>query len=89
MVNPNTTTEYYNAKAGRIVIFNEENYVDFERTCEVALIIMGAWSFVDGQVDTTATRSADAVKCHGEGIKLIFNSVRQFFQARIREHMKQ
>jgi hypothetical protein len=42
MANTNTTTEYYNAKAGRIAIFNGENYADFERTCEAALVIVGA-----------------------------------------------
>jgi hypothetical protein len=89
MANTNTTTEYYNAKAGRIAIFNGENSADFERTCEAALVIVGAWSFVDGQEDAAAARSADAVKRRGEGIKLIFNSVGQSFQVGIREYMKQ
>jgi hypothetical protein len=82
------TTEYYSAKAGRIAIFNGENYADFERTCEAALVIVGAWSFIDGQEDPTTARSADALKRRAEGIKLIFNSVGQSFQAGIREAMK-
>src|SRR5580692_3342582 len=82
------TTEFYTAKAGRIAIFNGENYADFERTCKAALVIVGAWGFIDGQEDPAAARTADALKRRAEGIKLIFNSVGQSFQAGIREHMK-
>jgi hypothetical protein len=82
------TTEFYTAKAGRIAIFNGENYADFERTCEAALVIVGAWGFIDGQEDPAAARTADALKRRAEGIKLIFNSVGQSFQAGIREYMK-
>jgi hypothetical protein len=82
------TTEYYTAKAGRIAIFNGENYSDFEETCEAALIIVGAWGFVDGTEDPTMARTADALKRRAEGIKLIYNSVGQSFRAGIREHMK-
>jgi hypothetical protein len=56
-----TMTEYYNVKAGRIAIFNGENYADFERTCEVALVIAGAWNFVTGR-EGADTRTADAIK---------------------------
>jgi len=34
------TTPTYDHKAGKIVIFNGDNFVDWERTCEAALIIL-------------------------------------------------
>jgi hypothetical protein len=66
-----TTTEFYDAKAGRIAIFNGGNYADFERTCEAALIVAGAWNFVTGREVAAEARSADAIKrrgCKGGGL---------------------
>jgi hypothetical protein len=34
------TTPTYDYKVGKIVIFNRDNFVDWERTCEAALIIL-------------------------------------------------
>ena len=82
-----TTTEYYNAKVGRVAIFNGENYADFERTCEAVLVITGAWNFVTGREGADA-RTANTIKCRAEGIKIIFNSVVQSYQAGIRTLMK-
>jgi len=33
-------TPTYNHRAGKIVIFNRDNFVDWERTCKAALIIL-------------------------------------------------
>jgi hypothetical protein len=82
-----TTTDYYTAKAGRIAIFNGDNYPDFRRTCQAALIIVSAWNFIDGQEDPVTARTADAVKCRAEGIKLIFNSLGETYQESITEQM--
>jgi len=34
------TTPIYNYKAGKIIIFNGDNFVDWERTCKAALIML-------------------------------------------------
>jgi len=34
------TAPTYDYKAGKIVIFNRDNFADWERTCEAALIIL-------------------------------------------------
>ena len=36
----------YDYKAGKIVIFNGDNFVDWERTYKAALIIVEGWDFV-------------------------------------------
>ena len=36
----------YNYKAGKIIIFNRDNFTDWERTCKAALIILEGWDFV-------------------------------------------
>jgi hypothetical protein len=82
-----TTTDYYTAKAGRIAIFNGDNYPDFRRTCQAALIIVSAWNFIDGQEDPVTARTADAVKRRAEGIKLIFNSLGETYQESITDQM--
>ena len=45
------TTPTYDYKAGKIVIFNGDNFVDWERTCEVALIMLEGWDFVTSAED--------------------------------------
>jgi len=39
-------TPTYDHKAGKIVIFNGDNFTDWECTCEVALIMVKGWDFV-------------------------------------------
>ena len=36
----------YNYKAGKIVIFNRDNFIDWERTYKAALIILEGWDFI-------------------------------------------
>ena len=36
----------YDYKAGKIVIFNGDNFVDWERTCKAALIMVEGQDFV-------------------------------------------
>ena len=85
--NASSTTDYYTAKAGRIAVFNGDNYPDFRRTCQAALVIVGAWNFIDGQEDPTTARTADAIKRRAEGIKHIFNAVGETYQESIADQM--
>ena len=43
----------YDHKAGKIVIFNRDNFADWERTYEAVLIIAEGWDFVTGNEDPT------------------------------------
>jgi hypothetical protein len=36
----------YDHKVGKIVIFNGDNFVDWERTYKAALIILEGWDFI-------------------------------------------
>ena len=40
------TAPTYNYKAGKIVIFNGDNFIDWERTYKAALIILEGWDFI-------------------------------------------
>ena len=46
-----STTPTYDYKAGKIVIFNGDNFVDWERTYKAALIIAEGWDFITGTED--------------------------------------
>ncbi|OCL00775.1 uncharacterized protein K441DRAFT_650234, partial [Cenococcum geophilum 1.58] len=46
-----STTPTYDHKASKIVIFNGDNFIDWERTCKAALIIAKGWDFVTGTKD--------------------------------------
>ena len=46
-----STTPTYDYKAGKIVIFNGDNFADWERTCEAALIISEGWDFITSTED--------------------------------------
>ena len=41
-----TTAPIFDHKAGKIVIFNGDNFADWERTYEAALIIVEGWDFI-------------------------------------------
>ena len=41
----------YDYKAGKTVIFNRDNFIDWERTCEAALIILEGWDFITSAED--------------------------------------
>ena len=41
----------YDYKAGKIVIFNRDNFADWERTCKAALIMLEGWDFITGVED--------------------------------------
>ena len=45
------TAPIYDYKAGKIVIFNGDNFTDWERTCEAALIMLEGWDFITGAED--------------------------------------
>ena len=40
------TAPIYDYKAGKIIIFNKDNFADQERTCEAALIIAEGWDLI-------------------------------------------
>ena len=45
------TAPIYDYKAGKIVIFNGDNFADWERTCEAAIIMLEGWDFVTSAED--------------------------------------
>ena len=45
------TTPTYDYKVGKIVIFNGDNFVDWERTYKAALIMLEGWDFITGVED--------------------------------------
>jgi hypothetical protein len=65
----------YDHKAGKVIIFNRDNFPDWERTCEAALIITEGWDFVTSDKDLTRVNTADKRKQREEALKIIFNSV--------------
>jgi hypothetical protein len=46
-----STSPIYDHKAGKIVIFNGDNFADWERTYEAALIMAEGWDFVTSVED--------------------------------------
>ena len=46
-----STAPIYDHKAGKIVIFNGDNFADWERTCEAALIMLEGWDFITSVED--------------------------------------
>ena len=46
-----STTPTYDYKAGKIVIFNGDNFADWERTCKAALIMLEGWDFITSAED--------------------------------------
>jgi hypothetical protein len=79
----------YDHKAGKVIIFNGDNFPDWERTCEAALIMAEGWDFVTGDEDPTRVNTADGRKRRGEALKIIFNSVGSTRQEEMRALMKQ
>jgi hypothetical protein len=79
----------YDHKAGKVIIFNRDNFPDWERTCEAALIMAEGWDFVTGDEDPTRVNTADGRKRRGEALKIIFNSVGSTRQEEMRALMKQ
>ena len=45
------TAPIFDYKAGKIVIFNRDNFADWERTYKAALIIAEGWDFVTSTED--------------------------------------
>jgi hypothetical protein len=46
-----STTPTYDYKAGKIVIFNRDNFIDWERTYKAALIMLEGWDFITSVED--------------------------------------
>jgi ABC-type uncharacterized transport system ATPase subunit len=79
----------YDHKARKVVIFNKDNFPDWERTCEAVLIMAKGWDFVTGDKDLIRVNIADKRKRRGEALKIIFNSVRSTRQEEMRVLIKQ
>ncbi|OCK93731.1 uncharacterized protein K441DRAFT_661088, partial [Cenococcum geophilum 1.58] len=70
-----STTPTYDYKAGKIVIFNGDNFVDWERTCKAALIMSEGWDFVTGAEDLNRVNLTDGRRRQGEANKIIYNLI--------------
>src|ERR1700722_8440421 len=84
-----STTPTYDHKAGKIVIFNGDNFADWERTCEAALIMSEGWDFVTGAEDLNRVNSTDGRRRRGEANKIIYNSIGDDRQVEMRTMMKE
>ena len=69
------TPPTYDYKAGKIVIFNGDNFADWERTCKAALIIAEGWDFVTGIEDLAWVNLANRRRRRGEVNKIIYNLI--------------
>ena len=49
---PTAAVPTYDQKAGKIVIFNGDNFADWERTYKAILIIAEGWDYVTGTEDS-------------------------------------
>jgi len=83
-----SATPTYDHKAGKIVIFNGDNFADWERTCEAALIMAEGWDFVTGIEDPAQVNSANGRRRRGEANKIIYNSIGDNRQEEMRAIMK-
>jgi len=83
------TAPTYDHKAGKIVIFNGDNFADWERTCEAALIMAEGWDFITGTEDPARVNTVDGRKRRGEANKIIFNSIGDDRQEEMRAMMKE
>jgi len=82
-----STTPTYDHKAGKIVIFNRDNFADWERTCEAALIMSEGWDFVTGTEDLNQVNSANRRR-RGKANKIIYNSIGDDRQKEMRAIIK-
>ena len=83
------TAPTYDHKASKIVIFNGDNFADWECTCEAALIMAEGWDFVTGVEDPAQVSSANGRKKRGEANKIIYNSIGDDRQEEMRIMMKE
>ncbi len=83
------TAPIYDHKAGKIVIFNGDNFADWERTCKAALIMAEGWDFVTGAEDSAWVSSADGRRRRGEANKIIYNLIGDDYQEEMRMMMKE
>ena len=83
------TAPTYDHKAGKIAIFNGDNFADWERTCEAALIMAEGWDFVTGIEDPARVNLVDGRRRRGEANKIIFNSIGDDRQEEMRTMMKE
>jgi len=69
------TTPTCNHKVGKIVIFNGDNFADWERTYKAALIMLEGWDFVTGIEDLNWVNLANGRRRWGEANKIIYNLI--------------
>ena len=81
-------TPLYDYKAGKIIIFNGDNFVDQERTCKAALIMSEGWDFVTSIEDLNRVNLADGRRRQGEANKIIYNLIGDDCQEEMRAIIK-
>ena len=84
-----STTPTYDYKAGKIVIFNGDNFADWERTCEAALIMSEGWDFITGVEDLNRANLTNGRRRRGEANKIIYNLIGDDRQVEMRTIMKE
>ena len=65
----------YNYKAGKIIIFNRDNFADQEYTYKAALIIVKGWDFITNIEDPAQVNLANGRRRRGEANKIIYNLI--------------
>ena len=74
------TAPTYDHKAGKIIIFNGDNFADWERTCKAALIMVEGWDFITGVEDPAQVNLANGRRRKGEVNKIIYNLIGHNYQ---------
>ena len=83
------TAPIYDYKAGKIVIFNGDNFADWERTCEAALIMAEGQDFITSVEDLNRVNLTNGRRRRGEVNKIIYNSIGDDYQVEMRTIIKE
>ena len=83
-----STTPSYDYKVGKIVIFNGDNFADWERTYKAALIMLEGQDFVTSTEDLNRVNLADRRRRRGEANKIIYNLIGDNRQREMRAIIK-
>ena len=83
-----STTPTSDHKAGKIIIFNGDNFADWERTYKAALIMSEGWDFVTSAEDPNRVNLANGRRRRGEVNKIIYNLIGDDRQEEMRVMIK-
>ena len=84
-----STAPTFDHKAGKIVIFNGDNFIDWERTYKVALIIVEGQDFVTSIEDPNRVNLTNGRRRRGEVNKIIYNLIGDNRQEEMRTIIKE